>query len=284
MNLIVDMWPLLTTVGEEKTMEIIKKAGFDGVDYPFYAYNPDNNFLDDDYRERAAYTKELLKKYGLICNQTHAPFGKTVYTDSMDVSHKEYEEIVRAIEYTSIIGAKHIVIHGIKPSSFWDHTAFNIKYYKSFEPYAKQFGVQVAIENLSAVMNTPELFNAVLDGLDPEWYIGLVDIGHVNVASHSISPDTFIRKVRRGRLNGLHIHDNNMKNDQHLVPYFGTIRWDYVMEALEEIGYSGDFTLEIGPSLKKMQEPDLIPNMLEFSVAVAHKMMEKIKTFHHESI
>ncbi len=289
MILSVDMWPLLHLAGEKEAMKIIKEVGFDGVDYPLFAHNPEEYahtphacVLGEDYRERAAQTKEWLDLHGLVCVQTHAPFVGLSYNSPMNVSCPEYADIVRSIEYSSLIGAKQIVIHGIKGKFTWDHTAFNIKYYKSFEPFAKQFGIQIAVENLGSVFYTPELFNAVLDGLDPEWFVGLVDVGHVNAHSPGVSPDAFIRKVRPGRIKGLHLHDNDGGSDQHLMPYLGTIRWDYVMEALAEVGYDGDLTLEIGPSLYKVHDPDILPDMLRFAATAARRMKEQLETARRE--
>ncbi len=285
MILSVDMWPLLHLAGEKEAMKIIKEVGFDGVDYPLFVHDPHSPYacvLGEDYRERAAQTKEWLDLNGLVCVQTHAPFIGMSYKSPMDVSFQEYANIVRSIEYSSIIGAKHIVIHGIKGKFTWDNTALNIKYYKSFEPYAKEFGVQIAVENLGSVFYTPELFNAVLDELDPEWFVGLVDVGHVNAHSPGVSPDSFIRKVRPGRIKGLHLHDNDGGSDQHLMPYLGTIRWDYVMEALADVGYDGDLTLEIGPSLYKVHDPAILPDMFKFAAAAARKMKEQLEAARRE--
>ena len=136
--------------------------------------------------------------------------------------------------------------------------------------------MQIAIENLGVVLSTPEQLNAVIDALDPEYYVALIDVGHSSALSSGIAPETFLRKVTPGRVQGLHIHDNNGLEDQHLPPYFGIIKWDYVMEALKEIGYDGDFTLELAPFFRKKFEPDLIPSMLRFLVESARYMIGKI--------
>ena len=48
------------------------------------------------------------------------------------------------------------------------------------------------------------------------------------------------------RLKATHIDDNNRDGDTHLPPYFGTIRWSDVMQALRDIDYRGDFSFELG--------------------------------------
>ena len=43
---------------------------------------------------------------------------------------------------------------------------------------------------------------------------------------------------------GLHVHDNNGREDQHLFPFMGNIKWKNVIAALEAIGYDGYLTYE----------------------------------------
>ena len=43
----------------------------------------------------------------------------------------------------------------------------------------------------------------------------------------------------------LHVHDNNGKYDQHLVPLMGVIDFKEFGKALKEIGFDGVFSLEL---------------------------------------
>jgi len=42
-----------------------------------------------------------------------------------------------------------------------------------------------------------------------------------------------------------HLHDNGGKEDDHLLPYDGTIQWPKVLQALNGIGYTGCHLLEL---------------------------------------
>lgn len=42
--------------------------------------------------------------------------------------------------------------------------------------------------------------------------------------------------------------------DQHLLPYQGTINWNEVMAALREVGYPGDFTYEAHNSVRTLPD------------------------------
>ena len=37
-----------------------------------------------------------------------------------------------------------------------------------------------------------------------------------------------------------HVHDNRGREDDHLVPYLGTINWDVALMTMQKIGYEGD--------------------------------------------
>lgn len=43
----------------------------------------------------------------------------------------------------------------------------------------------------------------------------------------------------------VHIHDNDKSDDQHLLPFDGTIDWNNVLAKLKENNYNGPITLEL---------------------------------------
>ena len=58
-------------------------------------------------------------------------------------------------------------------------------------------------------------------------------------SQHQIMPLT------HDRLQALHIHDNDYKNDLHSLPFTGRLNWDEITRALGEIDYTGVFTYEV---------------------------------------
>ena len=274
MKLAVEVYHVIHALGEEKGLALLKEVGFDAVDYSFFWQDPADSILDDNYLARAKETKRLLEKYDLVCNQCHAPLDNGTINGTVDLSNKEFRDIVRSMEYAAILGAKHIVVHGKKYSYGTDEARVNVEYYKLFEPYAKQFGIKVAVENLNTILNTPAKINAVLEQLDPEYFVALVDVGHANL--RHIAPESFIRHVAPGRLQGLHIHDNYGQVDDHIVPGLGHIKWTDVMEALAVIDYPGDFTLEL-PGFIPKYSPDMLPEAMTFAAGVARKLMAQFE-------
>lgn len=242
--------------GEEKALEMIKAAGFDCVDYSLYGTT-----LEDDYLEKAQETKRILDACGLICNQAHAPFRNFKYGDDMDLTCDHFKEIVRSIEYAAVIGAKHIVVHGVRvPSAFGNDVsnpnyrlyscfgtdaclAYNYDFLKSLAPYAQKAGIKIAIENVGVAFAAPYLMNEIMKRLDDPTFVVLVDVGHSLL--FRTAPEVFISSINPGWIKGLHVQDNDGITDQHLIPGLGKIDWDNVLTALADYGYDGDFTLEV---------------------------------------
>jgi sugar phosphate isomerase/epimerase len=46
------------------------------------------------------------------------------------------------------------------------------------------------------------------------------------------------------RLGALHVHDNDLHNDSHQIPFSMNIDFEAMVKALSEVGYKGDMTLE----------------------------------------
>ena len=249
----VDGYIPVKRFGEEKGLEMIKKAGFDGVDYSLLGDR--EVVLKGDVRESALQTKRLLDKYGLIAHQAHAPFRGFKYGDAMDLSCPAFADIVKAFEYAAIIGAPHIVVHGIRvPNGFSsdDNIEYNCRFYRSLAPYAKEFGIHIAIENVGAACTVPFMMNEVLRRLDDPIFVALIDIGHALL--FRVPPECFISAVTPGMLKGLHVQDNDGNKDQHLIPGLGKINWENVLTALADAGYDGVFSLEVIHFFEKMPE------------------------------
>lgn len=276
-------------VGDEKAFAMIKKAGFDGVDLSLYsAPKGVESRLDDTYLEQAKETKRLLHENGLICNQAHAPFDIFMYDMKLDCSEPTFLATVRSMEYAAIVGAKHIVVHGIKvPSKAGSSESmeYNYKFYKALEPYAKQFGIRIAIENIYHCFDRPFDLNEILRRLDDPCFLACVDLGHAHL--FGVYPELWLADMAPGTVQALHVNDNfgpvrnpTWKADYHLVPGFGSVNWDNVLKALSKIGYTGDFTLEL--SMRSVDVSNM-QAMLDLFASVGRTMIAKLERFRKES-
>ena len=42
-----------------------------------------------------------------------------------------------------------------------------------------------------------------------------------------------------------HVHDNDGKKDDHLVPFDGRINWDIALMTMQKVGYDGTYLMEL---------------------------------------
>jgi sugar phosphate isomerase/epimerase len=106
-------------------------------------------------------------------------------------------------------------------------------------------GVRVAIEvmpnALSSAAAIVRFIEEELDGLDA----GIcLDYGH----AHLMGDLAEAIETVSGHLWTTHVHDNNGRSDDHLVPFQGTIDWDVALMETQKIGYDGVMMLEIADS------------------------------------
>ena len=254
---------------EETALKLLKDAGFDACDYSLY--DEFAKLLDDNYIQNAKRTKQILQKVGLLCNQAHAPFNLQE-GEPFNISNKNYLEIVRSIEYAAYLGAKNIIVHVIPTKNRDNAYAYNLEYYKTLIPYCEKFGIKVAVENdferrngkPLPLLNDGKLLQQFVKDLNSEYAVACVDIGHAAMFN---DPAKFIGEMSGDILKALHVHDNDLNEDLHMIPYTSNINWNEVCAALNKIGYNGDITFEAIKGLYK------IPNELKLD---AHIFLAKI--------
>ncbi len=291
MKLSVETYVLVKRYGEEKAFRLIKEAGFDSVDYSFYWPSEDlsKEFFGEGYINHAIKTRKMLDEIGLTCNQAHAPFDVKHATEAMDMTNKNYANIVKSIEAASILGTENIVVHAIYPGDGNDIRVpeVNYEFYKSLEPYLEKFKMHIAIENLFGApyddekkiytnnrFDRPEKMNDLLDRLDSEWFGCCIDVGHAAITG--IDPQDYIRRMDNKRLRALHIHDNDYERDRHMLPYTGKINWREVAKSLREINYNGELTFEIVQYLEKFDD-EVMPDALKFAERIGRYIISMIE-------
>ena len=92
--------------------------------------------------------------------------------------------------------------------------------------------------DLSTAPDLVEMIERSVDGPD----IGIcMDIGH----AHMLGDAAEAIETASEYLVTTHIHDNRRQNDDHLVPFQGSINWASAMMAFEKIGYDGVLMYEV---------------------------------------
>ncbi len=253
-------------VGEEKSIEILAKAGFDAWDFSMFSmcrYDWDNKRLfennhplaGNDYLKFARKLKKIGLDNGIVCNQSHAPFP------SACAEIRAYFK--RAIECTAEAGGQICIIHPDNNKSAEE----NAEMYFELLPFAKECGVKIATENMwnwddekghssFAACATPESFCKHIDVVNDDYLVACLDIGHAEMKGSDTSAVEMI-KALGPRLQALHIHDNDKLHDSHQMPFSMDIDFPPIVKALKEINYTGYFTLEADRFLEKYTEENI---------------------------
>jgi sugar phosphate isomerase/epimerase len=212
-------------------------------DYPTKVLLPNDHPLGGkDYLAFARRLRQIGLDNGIECNQSHAPFP----TYSLDV--RSYMK--RAIECTAEAGGKICVIH---PSNI-DTAEKNAEMFFELLPFAKECGVRIATENMwdwkdgedhacFSACATPEDFNAHLDAVNDPYLVACLDLGHAEMRGIGTTAVEMIHALG-DRLAALHVHDNDLRNDSHQLPFTMQMDFEAIIKALREVGYKGDMTLE----------------------------------------
>ena len=240
--------------GIKKTFDAFVEVGIGGIDF-----NNDIQEYYTDEHDEAFYLdlKNYASEKGLKICQAHAPFPSSYVED--DKSEKRFWEIVQGMKNAAYLGAPMIVVH---PCTHLDYDIegnaellfeYNLAFYRRLVPYAEEFGIKIAIENIARnnITSTPERLCRLFDTLDNPVFTICFDIGHCMF--QGVDPAEAIRKIGPRLVSGCtHVHDNNGASDEHTLPYYGKVEWESVMRALAEIGYKGDFNYEASNFIKNI--------------------------------
>ena len=275
--------------GMEKTIDLIAEAGFDGIDFSAAAseeFYTEGAHPDSYYTDLRAYAEAK----GLSFVQAHAPHGSS-FTDEMK-TEKRFHEIVTSMKNASLLGVENIVVHPCQHLCYREAGVserlfeINMDFYGRLMHYAEEYGIRVCTENMfqgdmyilnvhSTCSRSDEMIR-YFDEMNHPLFGCCLDIGHTSLVREDAS--NFIRALGAKRLSCLHVHDVDDVHDRHVVPYFGgAIAWNRVMEALAEIGYTGDFTYETD-YMYAPRPTALIPSIARLSEAIGRTLIGKFET------
>ena len=238
----------------DEAVRRIAAAGFDAVDANLVMIC--NNTLrlhTDDWKYEAEKIALAVQETGIELAQCHLPFkGKKVKWHTPEELAYYYEMFYRAIDVAGFLGIPWGVIHPERfiGQNLSDEECCRINHETNdkYIEYALNKGVNIAYENM--VLGAKAGYCAYIDQLvdlidsyaDPR--IGAcLDTGHANM----VYDDQYEPILKLGhRLHCTHINDNLGKDDLHLPPFSGTVKWESVIKGLREINYPGVLNLEIG--------------------------------------
>ncbi len=242
-------------------------AGFKYLDFNFLDWQNDDRspFLGDNWEDWIMSAKKTAESMGAVFNQAHAPVPCLRFS-------YDYAGLVacckRAIRACDMLGIRQMVYHAlVYPKDFGLDMSWldaNKKFFGELIEDAKKYNVGICIENMWSTwgllgrdQKTTDDLLELVDSFNDDIVGVCWDTGHCNLTGNghnygmNMNPDfleygdQYVNIVKIGkRLKALHINDNNGLDDDHIMPYTGTINWDDVIRALDDIGYEHSFTLE----------------------------------------
>ena len=292
MELVCNTESAFRLFGQERSLEMIRKAGFTAVDPSLTCMEkPGNPFAGDDWRDAALEFRRKAENAGLKIVQTHAPFNMNYWGDPEYFRNEILPTVERSVAVSGLFGAKVAVVHPLHFLPYHDNAEklfeMNMEFYRGLIPLCEEYQIRIGVENMWQrdprrrnivfdVCGTKEEFVRYIDTLNSPWLVATLDVGHVGLPLGDDEAWDVIRALGHDRLQSLHIHDNDYMTDQHTLPYHGKIDWAQVCRALGEIDYQGDFTYEIGAFLHPTMDDEAAQLTLNYMADVGRHLMALI--------
>jgi sugar phosphate isomerase/epimerase len=234
----------------------IYEAGFRYIDLSLYTVKPGEELIDNDnWMQTVESIKAYADEKGMQFVQAHGPNVNPLAGD--EAFEEAVRRTVRAIEVCGQLGIPNIVVH---PG--WDKNATkeewfekNREFFTQLFPVMEANQVNVLHENTTSV-NMSWYFPKT--GADMKEFAKFVnhplfhacwDTGHANCEGNQYQEILDIGE----ELYALHINDNRGSQDEHIIPFMGTVNMDEIMHALLDMGYNGYFTFECGAALRSQK-------------------------------
>ena len=212
-----------------ETIKTIKNVGFNNVFVQWY---------DENWEYGQQEQVDLCKQLGLNIMFAHLGYqninkiweqgqegDKLVERYKNDIKKCQENEIYMVI--------MHLTSGEISPI----YNEIGLERIKKITEYAKNLGVKVAVENTKI----QGYLEYVLENIKDDNVGICFDTGHYHVHFD----DKFNFEFFKNRIFAVHLHDNDKSDDLHLLPFDGTIDWNYVIEKLKECNYNGPVTMEL---------------------------------------
>lgn len=232
----------------------MRKHGYTCMDYNFLAYTDNCRFYrydDETFVKNLTELRKQINGEGIEICQTHGPWRWPPQDFEEADREERFEKMCKAIVATKILGAKYCVIHPIMPFG-WDQDPYPDKFWQMNKEFftrltkvGEEHGVIVCLENMpmpALSIASPEATLRMVKEINSPYIKMCLDTGHSIITG--VQPGAAVRQIGKEYLACLHVHDNNGKNDQHLIPYSGVIDWQDFSKALQDIGYEGTMSLE----------------------------------------
>ena len=212
-----------------------------------------------DYHDRSAIGQlaQWLKETGLRLHSIHAPItdrfgasgeGTSYSTASADNARRQVavREAEAALGIAREIPTKFMVVHlgvpGARAASGDNSRAATTRSAEEICTLTDPLGVRLALEVIPNDLSSAQAVVTMLDRDFEGTSVGLcMDFGH----AHLMGDVADAIEIAAEHLITTHVHDNKRREDDHLVPYQGTIDWPAALVTMRKIGYDGTYMMEL---------------------------------------
>lgn len=212
-----------------QTIESVKNAEFKNVFVQWYDKNWEHSQIEQ---------VEMCKKLGLNIIFAHLGYQNinSIWEEG-EIGDKEVERYKKDIKDCHENGIPMVVMHLTSKKIAPMYGEIGLNRIRKIVEYAKKLNMKVAFENTKI----KGYLEYVLDKIKDDNVGICFDAGHYHVHFD----DEFNFELFKNRIFAVHLHDNDKSDDLHLLPFDGTINWEYVINKLKECNYNGPITMEL---------------------------------------
>lgn len=212
-----------------ETIDAIKNAGFTNVFIQWY---------NRDWKPTQEEQLEYIRKKGLNIIFAHLGYQNIndlwLEKEAGDKLVDRYKNDIKICRNNNI---PMVIMHLTSKSEAPKYNEIGLKRLQEIVDYAQKLNIKVAFENTKI----KGYLEYVLENIKDENVGICFDAGHYHVHFD----DEFNFDFFKDRIFAIHLHDNDKSDDLHLLPFDGTINWEYVINKLKECNYNGPITMEL---------------------------------------
>lgn len=221
-------------------------------------------------RQRQLEAANLLARNGIAYETLHAPFGhiNDMWLDC-EGGDVMLNELKQTVDHCKMVGAGIAVVHLSAGDLAPTVTDLGRARFAKLVEYARQKGIRIAFENQRKLANIAWAFETFssADGVDFCW-----DCGHESC----FTPGREYMPLFGRRLICTHIHDNHggYNQDEHLIPFDGTIDFAHAAEQIRQSPFKGSLMLEVMQPRPGYYEDYSLDAFLARAYAAANRLRE----------
>jgi sugar phosphate isomerase/epimerase len=212
-----------------------------------------------DYRDEAAIDRlaQWLTETGLVLNSIHAPitdvFGRAGWSATYSTAINDNAQRQAAVDEAGAalqiarripfdVAVLHLGTPTVKNNPGDNNRGAAVRSLEEISRAAEPLGVRVAVEVIPNRLSDAASLAMLLEKEIDARHVGIcLDFGHAHLMGDVADAVETVAE----HLIATHVHDNRGREDEHLVPYLGTIDWNLALVTMQKIGYDGPYMMEL---------------------------------------